>query len=250
MEGFVDLHSHLLPGVDDGATDVRQAATMAGGLRALGYTCLVTTPHARPGLFDPDDAEVEAALRLLREALGAAGPRILAAGEHFLDDVIWNRIAEGRARPYPNGRAILVEIPSVGPAPARLAEQLFRLHVGGLRPVMAHPERCAAFTSDPSLVERLARSGVAMALDLTSLVGDGGRSARRAAEKLLSLDLYDAACTDMHSPDELPRVEKSIRLLRKLVGDDGLDRLLHAGPARIALEGRSGGSEEEPRTWS
>jgi protein-tyrosine phosphatase len=235
-EGFVDLHSHLLPGVDDGAQTVAEAVALAGGLKALGFTCLVATPHARPGLFDPSGEALVAALRELRTALGAAGPRVLLAGEHFLDDEVWTRIAEGRARPYPNGRAILVEISTAGPPPARLSDQLFRLRVGGLRPILAHPERCAAFQSDPELLEQLRRAGVAVALDLTSLVGGGGRGSRRAAERLLEHDMVDVACTDLHTPRELDDVGKAIERLRKLAGDAGLDQLLHTAPLRLALD--------------
>jgi len=234
-EGFIDLHSHILPGVDDGAESVAEAVAMARGLRDLGYTCLVATPHVRPGLYDPEPQALLAALRDLRTAIGAAGPRVLLAGEHFLDDEVWMRIAEGRARPFPNGRSILVEISTVGPAPPRLAERLFRLRVGGLQPVLAHPERCAAFQDNPELVRELRGAGAAAALDLTSLVGQGGRGSRKAAERFLELDLFDAACSDLHTERELAEVARSIERLRRLVGDDGLDRLLHRGPLRLAL---------------
>ncbi|MDI7266923.1 MAG: protein tyrosine phosphatase [Myxococcota bacterium] len=235
MEGFVDIHVHVLPGVDDGPATVGDAAAIASGLRGMGFTCLIATPHARPGLFDPDDAAVLGALRTLREALGAAGPRILPGGEHFLDDVVWMRIAEGKARPYPNGKAILVEIPTAGPAPARLAEQLFRLRVSGLRPVLAHPERCASLQADRGLVEELHNAGVAMAMDLTSITGTAGRAARRAADDMLGMDMVDVACSDAHSPHELPGIEKALARLRKLCGDAALDRMLHEAPIRIAL---------------
>jgi protein-tyrosine phosphatase len=235
-EGFVDLHSHVLPGVDDGAETVAEAVTLARGLRDLGFTCLVATPHMRPGLYDPDPLAVVDALRELRTALGAGGPRVLLAGEHFLDDEVWMRIGEGRGRPYPNGRSILVEISTVGPGPARLSEQLFRLRVGGLRPVLAHPERCAAFQDDTERIEELRRAGVATALDLTSLVGQGGRGSRKTAERLLELDLFDVASTDLHAVRELEEVARSIERLRKLIGDDGLDRLLHRTPLRLAID--------------
>jgi protein-tyrosine phosphatase len=235
-EGFVDLHSHVLPGVDDGASTLAEAVDIARGLKALGWTCLVGTPHVRPGLFDPADDALLASLRELREALGAGGPRVLLAGEHYLDADVWQRIADGRGRAYPNGRSILVEISTVGPAPARFAEQLFRLRVGGLRPVLAHPERCAAFQSDDELLEELRRAGVAVALDLTSLVGAGGRGSRRVAERMLEHDLVDAACTDIHAAPELPEVEKALQRLRKLGGDELLERLLHTGPLRIAVD--------------
>lgn len=246
MEGFVDIHLHVLPDVDDGPADVAEAVRIASGLRALGFTCLVATPHARAGLYDPSVEQVGAGLAAIRAALGPAGPRVLVAGEHFLDDVTWMRIAEGEARPYPSGRAILVEIPAVGPAPLRLVDQLFRLRVGGLRPVLAHPERCAAVQTDRGFAEDLRRAGVALALDLTSLVGAAGRTARRTAQELLELDLIDVACSDIHASDELRDVDRAIGRLRKLCGDAALDRLLHAAPVEIAL----GEDPAEDRGWS
>ena len=240
-EGFVDLHSHLLPCVDDGPETLADSLTLARGLKNIGYTCLVATPHVRPGLFDPSDEALLDSLREVREALGAGGPRILLAGEHFLDDEVWRRIAEGRGRAYPNGKAILVEISTAGPAPARLSEHLFRLRVSGLRPVLAHPERCAAFQDDFALLEELDRAGVGIAIDMTSLVGQGGRDSRRVAERLLEHGLADAACTDIHTVRELADVEKAVARLRKLCGDEGLESLLHTGPMRLALETRPAG---------
>ncbi|MBI5498712.1 MAG: protein tyrosine phosphatase [Deltaproteobacteria bacterium] len=235
-EGFIDLHCHLLHGVDDGPEGLPGGLDIAAGLKALGWTCIVATPHVRPGLYDPSDRAVLESLRDLRAAIGAGGPRVLLAGEHYLDAEVWQRIADGRGRPYPNGRSILIEISTAGPAPARLSEQLFRMRVGGLRPVLAHPERCAAFQDDTALLEELRRAGVAVALDLTSLVGQGGRRSRRTAERFLELDLVDVACTDTHDARELPDVEKALARLRKLCGDEALERLLHAGPTRIALD--------------
>ena len=235
-EGFVDLHCHVLHAVDDGPESVRGSVDIALGLKRLGWTCLVATPHVRPGLYDPADDAILASLRELRETLGAGGPRVLLAGEHYLSEETWLRIADGRGRVYPNGRSILLEISTAGPAPARLSEQLFRMRVGGLRPVLAHPERCAAFQDDPSLFEELQRAGVAFALDLTSLVGQGGRGARRAAERMLDQELADVACTDVHDARELPDVERAMERVRKIGGDAALERLLHAGPMRLALE--------------
>ena len=234
--GFIDLHCHVLHAVDDGPETLRGALDIAAGLKALGWTCIVATPHVRPGLFDPDDPSILASLNEVRAALGPAGPRIFLAGEHYLDAEVWQRIADGRGRPYPNGRSLLLEISTAGPPPARLAEQLFRMRVGGMRPVLAHPERCAAFQDDAELLHELKRAGIALALDLTSLVGQGGRRARKTAERLLELDLVDVACTDVHDARELTDVEKALARLRKLGGDELLDRLLRAGPARLALD--------------
>jgi len=232
--GRCDLHCHYLPGVDDGVRTAEEGRALCKGLVALGYTTVIATPHMRPGMFDNDKARLAAAFAAFHaEQAGQSDmPELGLSAEHFFDDVFWERLPRGQALPYPGGHAALVEF-----APERfplgLAEQLFRMQVRGVRPVIAHPERNMPIWKDADILLQWVSRGALALLDVMALVGKYGRRPQRAAEQLLSDDAYYAACTDCHSPDDLDLVRRGLHRLEQLVGQDTAQLLLAEHPRQI-----------------
>jgi len=232
--GRCDLHCHYLPGVDDGVRSAEEGRALCQGLRALGYTTVIATPHMRPGMFDNDKARLTAAFEAFsgEQAEQSDMPELGLSAEHFFDDVFLARLPRGEALPYPGGHAALVEF-----APERfplgLAEQLFRMQVRGVRPVIAHPERYMPVWKDAEVLLQLVSRGALALLDVMALVGKYGRRPQRVAEQLLGDAAYFAACTDSHSPDDLPLVERGVRRLAQLVGQDEAELLLAEHPRQI-----------------
>ena len=230
---YVDLHSHVIPGVDDGVQTVDQSRALLQGLAQLGFGRVVATPHMRTGKFDNDAAGLRAAMRALRAELGDDGlPALDLAAEHHLDDVVFERLVRGEALPYPGGQAALVELPEAR-FPLGVEHRFFDLMVRGIRPVIAHPERYVPhFTSSEPLATWVSR-GVAAQLDLMSLVGRYGKNQQRAAERMLGEGLYLVAASDAHHPRHLPRVEEGLRALEARVGASGARTLLVDGPREL-----------------
>lgn len=233
MPGFVDLHCHWVAGIDDGVRTAADGRLLLDGLRSLGFSVVVATPHMRPGMFDNDKAALERAYRETLDALrGHPLPEVHLASEHFFDDVVYERIMRDAGLPYPGGKAVLVELPPLA-MPARIDARLFDLRCKGLLPVLAHPERYRPVWRDSGCLDPLLDAGACLLLDVCSLVGKYGRAAQRAAEALLEEGAYAAACSDAHRPDDLETIARALDRLRTLVGAEDTRGLLCEGPAAI-----------------
>ena len=236
--GYVDLHCHLLWGIDDGCRSPEDAVEAARALADLGYSDAAPTPHARSDFPSRDGAlcaarflELRALLERERVALA-----LHAGAENFLDDAFLERLGRGEPRGYgESGRYVLVELPFVSAVP-RLPDLVFRVKLKGHTPVFAHPERCAEFER-PGRAEEVVRLGGLLQLDLGALLGRYGREPRRMAERLLDAGLYAIAATDLHGPSEARRwVAEAHQSLASRAGGEAAQRLLAENPRR-ALRG-------------
>ncbi|MFN7135369.1 MAG: CpsB/CapC family capsule biosynthesis tyrosine phosphatase, partial [Myxococcales bacterium] len=141
---YTDLHCHLLYGIDDGAQTSADALAMAKALVSLGFSAVAPSPHALPQYPGPDVVDARRGeLQALLDAEGVA-LKLHAGAENWFDGDFLERELTGKGR-HINGTAwVLVELPYEAPVPA-LPEMLFRLRRKGVRPVIAHPERCMEF---------------------------------------------------------------------------------------------------------
>ncbi|HVY27680.1 MAG TPA: CpsB/CapC family capsule biosynthesis tyrosine phosphatase [Polyangiaceae bacterium] len=234
---MLDLHCHFLPGIDDGAPTVADGVAMLEGLRELGFSEVVATPHMRPGMFDNEKQGLETAYAdFLPHVAGRQVPALSLSSEHYFDERVYTRLLNGEALPYPGGRAVLLEFYEID-FPQYIEQRLFDLRRRQILPVIAHPERYRKFWDAPEALERLVEQGVATLLDCMALVGKYGRRPQRAAEELLERELYQAACTDLHRPGDIPTVAKSFTVIEKRYGKDELHFLFDEGP-RALLAGR------------
>jgi protein-tyrosine phosphatase len=234
MRGFVDLHSHWIAAIDDGCRTPADGLELLRGLHQAGFSVVVATPHMRPGMFDNDRAMLERAFTAMHPHVQSAAkmPEVHLSSEHFLDDVVFQRITSGQGLPYPGGASALVEFPAQA-FPARVAHRFFDLKRKGITPVLAHPERYQPVWKDDACLDPLFDAGAHLLLDVCSLVGKYGRAAQKAAEKLLEEDAYEAACSDAHKPRDVDEVVKAIERLEMLVGREETNRLLAEGPRAI-----------------
>ncbi len=233
MSGYVDLHLHYVPGVDDGVRTIDESRRLLEGLHALGYARCVATPHIRSGMFENRKEGLEAGFREVVTALaGARIPELGLASEHFFDDVFWQIFERRQVLPYPGDNAILVEL-HPDRWPRGLTERLFQIQLRGLRPVIAHPERYAPLADETDPLDALLDAGAMTQLDLMSLVGRYGDRPRRVAERMLEEGAYDIACTDAHRPEDLEHVARAIDRLRALVGTSEVETLLVKNPAGV-----------------
>src|SRR5262249_3842751 len=231
--GYVDLHSHVLPGIDDGAPDAGTGFAMLRTLAAVGYDTVAATPHQKAGQFLPDLDVVRAAHRDMSARLAdAAVPIRLALGaENFWDDVFYARWRSGNIPSYDDGRAFLFEI-RPDEVPARFEDTLFEIEVGGKLPVLAHPERYAPFWSARERLEELGRR-VALVVDLGAVGGAHGWRPGRAARALVADRIAHAAATDVHSTPDVPTPAAGIAWIKKRLGPDAARRLLDENPRAI-----------------
>lgn len=233
--GYVDLHCHLLWGLDDGCVTPADSLAAARLLVELGFSDAAPSPHAVAGFTSGDPVRTEARRAEAAALLAREGvPLTLHANaENRLDEEFLARAGgDGRRGIGETGRWVLVEVPFQAGVPS-LPELVFRLRRLGVRPLFAHPERCAEFER-PGRAEEVVRLGGALQLNVGSLAGIYGRDVRRGAERLLSEGLYAVASTDLHRPEGVHDwLDEALAALEKRAGTDGLDRLLGENPRRI-----------------
>ncbi|MDB4985302.1 MAG: putative tyrosine-phosphatase [Myxococcaceae bacterium] len=234
MASFIDLHLHFIPGVDDGVTTIEDSIKVCRELKALGYGRLVTTPHIRSGMFENRKAGLESAFAALRAQVGddPSLPELELSAEHHCDSLFLDLLEANELLPYPGGHALLVEFPNEA-FPLAFDRLAFRIARKGMKPIIAHPERYVPLFKRTDAVDHLLDQEVGLQLDLMSLVGKYGRTARKAAERMLEEGAYTIAATDTHRVEDIARVAQAIELLYKLAGDEEAEVLLAENPRRL-----------------
>lgn len=228
---FVDLHLHLLPGIDDGAKTLEDSLEMARALTRLGFTQAAPSPHARDEYASGDVALCATKLTEVRGELERAGIGLALhsnAENFFLEPTLFPSMA----RTLGTGKVLLVEAPYQGPLPM-LGELIFKMKLKGVTPLIAHPERCFEFEANTRAADVVAQ-GALLQLDIGALIGRYGKTAEKLARKFLDAGLYAVAATDLHSPVGAEKwVADSIKALEKAVGARALSQLLSERPAKL-----------------
>jgi protein-tyrosine phosphatase len=226
----IDLHSHVLPGLDDGAADVGEAVEMCRAAAADGIEVLAATPHVRRD-YPTTPEQMELALTRVREAAGAI-VRLVPGGELALDELGRPVDELRRFGLAGNPRFLLVETPYYG-WPLDVGERLFRVRAAGFTPVLAHPERNAEVQARPELLEGPVAAGALVQLTAASVDGRLGRASRTTSERLLDAGHAHLIASDAHAP--------SIRAIgmsaaARALGDEALARWLTDALPRAIVE--------------
>ncbi|KAA9331646.1 capsular biosynthesis protein [Hymenobacter busanensis] len=219
-----DMHSHLLPGLDDGAETVEQSVELMRNLHALGYRKLVMTPHIMGDFYRNTPVGIREKLALVRTAAAENGIdlELDCAAEYYLDESLVRKLEQGEELLSFGGasRYVLFETSYIN-EPFNLTDIVFALKSAGYQPVLAHPERYTYLYGKFDELPRIREQGVLLQLNLNSLVGYYSPAAKRTAEKLIDAGLVDMVGTDMHH----------------LKHHDALQRVLHSEylPKLLAL---------------
>lgn len=204
---MIDLHCHILPGIDDGAADIAVSREMARAFVEDGVTHVVCTPHILPGLYLNRGPQIRDAVQALQGDLEREGiPLALAAGAdaHVVPDFV-DGLKSGELLTLAGSRYVLVEPPH-HVAPVRLEDFFFGLLVAGFVPILTHPERLAWVEQLYPAVQRLVHAGVWMQITAGSLTGAFGRNARYWSERLLDEGCVHVLATDAHDVSRRPPI--------------------------------------------
>ena len=232
---MIDVHCHLLPGIDDGPEGWSTSIEMARLAAADGIATIACTPHIYPGLFDNDSVSIAALVEAMRKRLDEERiPLRLAAGaDAHLTPELLDRVKAGTAPTLAGSRYLLLE-PSHTMAPPRFAESVFDFLAAGYVPVITHPERLAWIRAHYAAFRSLVRSGVWLQVTAGSLCGRFGRQARYFAEKLLEDGLVHVLATDAHGArHRAPLLAEGRDAAERRVGAEESTRLVVDRPQAI-----------------
>ncbi len=232
---LTDLHTHILPGIDDGAADLAQALAMAKVAQAEGIRRLAATPHNLRWPVGTSQAVLaERVAVLARQFAEQQLPVAVVTGaEMALIPALPRQIDAGDVVSLNGSRYLLLELPYVG-LPPQLEDIIFQVQVRGLVPILAHPERNADLARQPERLHRLVERGVLVQMTAGGLEGRFGRPAQRLAEHLLAADLVHVIASDAHDAEgRAPRLGAAQALAARIVGAERAYSLVATTPAAI-----------------
>lgn len=233
--GYVDLHLHVLPGLDDGARDEAAAVEMVRGLAEVGFARLVSTPHADDRRHTYARERIAAVLEALRASVARAGlgTTIDAGAEYAYGARFHDDLTARRMLTLASSRYVLLELPEEF-MPAAMPNVLFETGAAGYYPIVAHPERCKPFHDDIPRLLALTTGRALIQVSFRSLAGTFGRTIKRTAWSLVEEGHADLLATDCHSPRELPKIVRPVMAeLADRVPARRLQQLLHTTPHRL-----------------
>jgi protein-tyrosine phosphatase len=210
-----DLHSHLIPGIDDGSPDLETSIRLIRGLVGLGYKKIITTPHINADIFPNTPSIIREGQAIVTEELRRQHIDIefQAAAEYLMDERFSHSLAAGEPLLTLKDNLVLVELSFAVPA-INLREILFDMQLKGYQPVLAHPERYLYFGANKKWYDQLRDVGCFFQLNLLSFAGHYGPDSRQLAEFLVKKRYIDLLGTDLHHEKHLEILRTSARVHR------------------------------------
>jgi len=203
-----DMHSHLIPGIDDGAPDLATSVEMINGLIHLGFKKLITTPHIMQDMYPNNRDDILKRYEGLKQHLQTEGIEVEleVAAEYFLDDNFKKLLSNKEPLLNFGDNLVLVEF-SMASEPLDFKELLFEMQMQNYRPVIAHPERYVYHEKNKEFFEELKAAGYLFQLNLMSLAGAYGKSVNELAKYFIKHQYYELAGTDLHNHHHLDHLQ-------------------------------------------
>jgi len=211
-ENYIDIHSHLLPGIDDGAKTIQDSIHLITGLQGFGTSQFITTPHVMHHFWENTSKIIQDTAKNTQIKLQENNISIpfRAAAEYMMDD---NFVKLFQSEPLLTlkDNYVLVEMSYINP-PIQLYSILFDLQVAGYIPVLAHPERYVFYHNNFEEYNKLINAGCLLQLNLLAIVGYYGEGIAKIAEKLLQNDMYSFVGSDVHHNNHIAAFSQKIRI--------------------------------------
>lgn len=207
-----DMHSHFIPGIDDGAQTIEDSIALIRAMKDMGFTSLVTTPHIKFDHYPNTTETIQNGLRQLHQALkeNNIDIPIKAAAEYYIDDHFM-QLLESEPLLTIRNNEVLVEL-SFMFEPLNFFNTLFKIQTKGYKPILAHPERYTFYHDKKEIYEQLKDRGVMLQLNTIALTGYYGKSVKDIAEYLLEKRLYDYCGSDMHHLRHADQLRKALSI--------------------------------------
>jgi len=234
---MIDLHCHILPGIDDGPKTLAESLEMALIFEQAGYSHVVATPHAVPGTtWMPKPEEIRNLLTELNQAIKKAGIKlkVLPGMEIALDPNISELLDQGQVQPLAGTSYVLIE-PPFQRLPLGWDQAVFNVLSRGFSVLLAHPERCAQLSAKPQLCDKLIESGVYFQVNWDSFLGHHGRTTQKMAIYLAGKAYIHCLATDSHDAKSRNaiQVQRTAETIEALMGLRNLQLISRENPIRV-----------------
>lgn len=232
---MIDIHSHLIPGVDDGAKTLEDSVEMIKDLEKMGFSDLIITPHY---IADTAYTSPRQTNRLLLAKLQGrlrdpdSKVKIYVGNEIYIDRRIEDLVNDYKIAPMADSKYLLIELPMSGEYDD-YENILISLILRGYRVILAHPERYRSFQKNPKPLRYLFENGVMFQCNFGSLVGQYGKKPKKLVKKLIKADMVYTFSTDLHHKSQEIYINKSLKKLSKYYKKSDLDLILDKNPRQI-----------------
>ena len=195
-EGFVDIHSHILPGVDDGAKDIKSSINLISQMIDLGFYKIIATPHTYKGVYDNTNEVIKKKFNELNNSIGNS-IKLSYASEYYLDES-FSKNCDSKSLLTLKENYVLVETSFIS-VPNNFYNLLFKMQMNNYVPILAHPERYLFLHNNFDEYIKIKRAGCYFQLNLLSLTGFYGEKINKIANKLIENNLIDFVGSDFHN---------------------------------------------------
>jgi|SRR5690606_16257905 len=224
LGGFVDMHNHILPGIDDGAKTVEESIALIKGFSAIGIEKFIATPHMMHHYYPNDHESIHSAREKVLDSLlsqGIAGISLDIAAEHMIDDNFEFLLEQKKVMPIKN-RYLLIEMSYLQP-PINFDQAVEKIPSHHYFPILAHPERYSFLNQNSSKFTKFRNKGILLQLNLLSLGEYYGKDVQKKAHILLNKRLIDYMASDIHNAQQLEYLkeiqvnDQQLRLLLPII---------------------------------
>lgn len=223
-----DMHSHIIPGIDDGAQNIKDSLVLAKKFKALGYKKLIATPHIMADYFRNTPDTINRGLDILRKGLQEAEIhlKVDAAAEYYLDETLEKKIRQKEVLTFGNNY-LLFELSYIN-APQNLIDFIKIIQDAGYKPVLAHPERYPYYYNAFESYHQIRETGCLLQLNAIALTGYYGSGAKKVAEEMVENHMVDFVGSDMHHLKHATALEDSLSasLMQQLLTQPQLNNVL------------------------
>ena len=207
-DGFVDIHSHILPGIDDGAKNVEESMELISEMKKLGFSKIIGTPHTYPGIYENSNNSIKTSFEKITKKINLE-IKLDYASEYMIDESLINK-ADQKSLLCLKENFVLIETSFIQ-KPLNLSKILFHLQTNGYVPIIAHPERYAYFDKKSeykSLVDR----GCKLQLNLLSAIGYYGKDALQRTDYLLENNMFEFVGSDLHKVHQINLFKERLKI--------------------------------------
>jgi len=235
MDNYVDIHSHILYGIDDGSKTLEESIEIIKQHIEMGFKEIILTPHyIENSKYETDNKEKKKLLQKLKRELKKQNIdiKLYLGNEVFVNDTI--EINKEKIEKLNNSKYLLIEFP-MEKQPKNINNIIYELKIQGITPVIAHPERYTFVQEKPNIVDEWIEEGALLQSNYGSIVGVYGENAKKAVKKLLKKNVISVLATDIHYPNNkiYQNIEKSRKKIKKIIGEEKYIELTTTNPKKI-----------------
>lgn len=231
---MIDVHSHIIPSIDDGSSSFEESYKMIEKAKEAGFTDIIATSHYIEEYYEVDSLKRHSVVEAMNKVIQEKGLniKIHTGSEIFVTQDIVKLIKEKKATTLADSKYILFELP-MNSMINYLDNVIFEIKSNGLIPVIAHPERYSYVQNDPNFVYNLIKNGVLFQANYASITGYYGKSAKKVLTKMLKADMIHFLGSDSHNSKKYDNINESIKILEKIITKEKLEKLTTVNPRHI-----------------